>query len=238
MWQDDAFEEWRSRLQDSQTPGIKRLVQSLDHRAQVSWLRRLVRDRQPVASGVAGWLSRMDTRVWTAVPGDDWELVENHEQVLLAYPQYMGSDPLAMCAMAAVWAGDDDQRWDKAGALIGPLTILGAMEGRWSKSAWANRLTSFRRAYGHYLDSWNVEASVGTDDREVSWHEVPQYAEYRQQLEFGVVPHEVGGTGIKSEIAVLLALYGTPDRDRPMMAGLVYKAMEGLWMSETWRGVM
>lgn len=75
----------------------------------------------------------------------------------------------------------------------------------------------------------------GHDQRGLAWPQVPEYGMYREQLAFGVVPHQINGDGIDSEVAVLLALHEVPDAERKMMAGLSFKALEGRWLIDAWQ---
>lgn len=243
VWQDRAFEEWCSRLAATAPSEAAVLIQELEIGERVKWLRRLAAQDHPVALGVAGWLSRMDSRPWIAVPGDHWELVESGGAVLASYPEHLGPDPLAMCGLAALWAGDEAQRWDRVLSLLGAAVMLAAAEGRLSTPGLANRLQSFQHAYASCLDQWHFgehwleDRRPGGQDVSMDWPPLPDYAAYREQLAFGVVPHEAGGQGILSEVAVLVALREMDDGARPMMAGLAYKALEGLWMIQAWQKV-
>ncbi len=238
MWQDSAFAEWRAKLETHCPSVVLALLGDLPPVDQVFWLRCCERDAHPVAVGMSRWLSRMDSRPWVVVPGDSWTMMEGDEGVLVAYPEFLGWDPLAMCAVSVLWAGTDQARWNTVASLLGPVAVLGALQGQLESDGLKAHWKSFSNAYGSFLDSWRLSQSVASgQDVAVSWRHVPDYAEYRKQLEYGVVPHEAGGEGIVDETAVLLALYQTADASRPMMAGLAYKALEGLWMIKAWRGV-
>ncbi len=240
MWQDEAFKEWRERLKALVPPQALSLLGGLEPTDQVSWLRRLNRNAHPVAEGISGWLSQLDSRSWMVVPGDSWDMIDNDQVVLFAYPEYLGSDPLAMCAIASVWAGTRGERWDAAARLLGPILILGAQEGRWSPSYFPEKISAFGRAYAAYLPQWGlpVPANLDANDGgEACWAPVPNYTPYQEQLNFGVVPHEVAGEGISGEVAVLLALYGTPDESRSRLAGMAYRAIEGFWLKQAFREV-
>lgn len=239
MWQDQAFKEWRERLKASVPLKALNLIGGLDPTDQVSWLRRLNRHAHPVADGIGGWLSKLDSRPWKVTPGDSWEMVEDDQVVLFAYPEYLGSDPLAMCAMASVWAGTAGERWAAAARLLGPILILGAKEGQWSPRHFPEIMGAFGRAYASYLSQWGlpIPGDQEGNDWEACWAPVPDYHQYQEQLNFGVVPHEVAGAGIRGEVAVLLALYETSDDSRSRLAGLAYRAIEGFWLQKAFREV-
>lgn len=238
VWQDSAFSEWRAKLEAHCPSAILDLIEDLPRQDQVFWLRCCEREAHPVALGMARWLSRMDSRLWAVVPGDGWAMVESDDVVLAVYPEFLGWDPLAMCALSALWAGNNEDRWNTVASLLGPVAALGALEGQLDSEGLKARWESFKGVYGSFLEEWYLEAFSGSDPQLAApWSQVPDYAEYREQLEYGVVPHEVGGQGIVDETAVLLALYQMPDSTRPMMAGLAYKALEGLWMMNAWRRV-
>ncbi len=238
MWQNAAWDEWRSRLQSQLDARAQELLPNLPLSQHLRWLRILARQSHPVAEGIAKWLSGMDSREWIVRPGDEWNSIEDYRVIFIAYPEYLGWDPLAMCAMAALWAQDHGDRWAMLAKQLGPLAILGAMQGQYASPALSLYDGSFRRAYGPWLKAWKFreETPHSGDNASLPWAPVPDYAAYSQQLVYGVVPHEVRGQSVSSEVAVLLALGEVPDGERSMMAGLAYKALEGLWMSQAWQG--
>lgn len=237
MWQDAAFADWRSRLRDQVPEAARSTVDSLAAERQVVWLRRLAEVPHPVAAGIGRWISQLDDRPWTAAPADHWDLVEDSRSVVLAYPQYLGWDPLAMCGLGVIWAGVHDSRWQKLANFLGPAALLGAIEGRIDGFGVDEHFPSFRKAYADFLESWDLPPESVRSSDDLIWPAVPDYTQYQEQLAFGVVPHEVGGAGITSEVAVLLALRHTSWEARALMAGLAYKALEGLWMLGAWRRV-
>lgn len=237
MWQEAAFAEWRERLEERLPDAAGLLVDTFDQSAAVHWLRRMNRDAHPVAAGIGHWLSSLDTRPWLVAPADDWDIAEGADTVLVAYPEYLGWDPLAMCGIGAVWAGAHGPRWHRLVDRLGPVSLLGAREGRVDYHLWEQYLSSFGRAYRPYLERWYMRPEVESGDDTIIWPAVPHYQDYREQLIFGVVPHEPGGEGVHGETAVLLALSEMADDARSMMAGLAYKALEGLWLTEAWRKV-
>lgn len=236
MWQDDAFLEWREKLEERLDPAYRAVIQALEPSRQIQWLRGLGRTPHPVAQGIAQWLSAQDSRGWTAVAADGWDLAESERLVLLAYPEHLGHDPLAMCAMGALWAQDDPDRWSRLVSFLGPVVVLGAKEGGWDSQALADRLPGFVRAYPEAFRDWGIEIPLHAEDRDENWPALPDYRSYQEQLRFGVVPHEPGGEGIQSENAVLLALAMMPDTHRALAAGLSYKALEGRWLLQAWQG--
>jgi len=243
VWQETAFRLWLDRIKATTDVPTQHLLEGLSIEQQVGWLRRLERLAHPVADGMAGWLSGMvDSRRWRAVAGDGWDIADDDTMVLISYPEYLAWDPLAMCAMGALWAGKDSIRWSRVVEFLGPVVILGASAGELISGAVLSRLATFQSYYSQYNERWQLGVIDQKWQRPNSaesiyepWGEVPDYEDYREQLAFGVVPHEVPGSAIRSEIAALLALHEMPNRDRPMMAGLTYKALEGRWMMAAWQ---
>jgi hypothetical protein len=139
--------------------------------------------------------------------------------------------------MGALWAGCSAHRWQSLASFLGPVAMLGALEGRVDGPAIDDYLASCCDAYAPYLARWSINPVSNSAEDSVVWPEAPDYGNYQEQLTFGVVPHEVGGEGISSEAAVPIALSEMLEEARPTMAGLSYKALEGLWMAQVWQRV-
>jgi hypothetical protein len=207
---------------------------------KVAWLRYAQRSLHPVAMGVAEWLSQLlEAQPWFVFAGDGWTIREEPLAVLMSYPEYLGHDPLAMCALGALWAQGHAQRWARLVEKLGPLSVLGPWQGRFVTSEVSRRLNAFYEAYASLGDAWNFR-QMREDLRTIEppvveeWPRVPDYSAYREQLLYGVVPHEVGGRPVQSEVLVLLALLEVPDDTRHAAAPLAYKALESLWLTQAW----
>ncbi|NMP21290.1 hypothetical protein [Sulfobacillus harzensis] len=233
-WQNVAQQEWESRLAEHVEQGIRALLEPLPQAVRISWLRRLEHPAHPVAQGMARWLSMMDSRPWTVAPGDDWQVLEDNDGVLMSYPEALGFDPVAMSAFGALWADDRSERWQALVSRLGAMAIISAWEASIRSEGVLRRLQSFRSAYPALFDTLGAASGAG-QPLKVNWPALPDFSAYQQQLAYGVVPHEAGGHGVDNEIAVLLALHMVGDADRPLMAGLAYKALEGRWLWEAWQ---
>ncbi|MCY0878351.1 MAG: hypothetical protein OWU84_05370 [Firmicutes bacterium] len=240
MWQDQAWREWFQRFEKRLPREVSRALAAMPRNEQAAWLRHAERPLHPVAAGVAAWLSRLvEAKPWYVFAGDRWTIWERPPVVLMSYPEHLGQDPLAMCALGALWAQSDDQRWALLVERLGPLTILGPWQGQLESVEVSRRLDSFCEAYAAWDAAWNFrqlkeELKSAAPACAERWPPVPDYSAYREQLLYGVVPHEVSGRPIHGEWPVLLALLEVPDEARHVAAPLAYKALESLWLTQAW----
>jgi hypothetical protein len=241
QWQEDAFNAWVDDLQDKIALRVQPILAAMTRSEIVTWLPRFFLPREPVAEALAEWLIDDRDKRWWVVAADRWDRVETPEGGLIAYPAYLGWDPLAMAASGWVWADRDPRRVTRVGQKLGAAALLAALAGQLPQAWWGFDGQTYCEAYGSWLSQWRIARADGErEDPErcrvpVDWPPLPSYQHYLRQLEYGVVPHEAGNHMVGSEAAVLVALHQVDPKLRRQAAGLAFKALEGRWLMLAWR---
>ncbi|MDA8194997.1 MAG: hypothetical protein M0Z53_13505 [Thermaerobacter sp.] len=228
-WQDEAWATWdRSQVRFLAEDMVIGLASLAPHERR-KWILRAARPANPVATGMARWLSSGLEGLWWALPGVGWERAEVAGGTLLAYPEALGFDPLAMAGLGAVWADDDAERMAWMVQRLGGALIPAVDAGQIALGCEAALRQEYHAVYaGREHDAGTVR---------YVWPPWPLQADgYREQLLYGVVPHDAGGQSPQNPTAVLLALHDVPDEQRRQSAGLAYKAIEGCWLTRLWAG--
>lgn len=237
-WQESAWSEWFDKMERPLSPAVRAMVSGLERGTRAEWLLRLRRPASPVASTLADWLAGSADRRWVLVPWLRWDRVETDAGTLVAYPEPLGGDPLAMAGAALVVSGFEPERLVRVVERLGAAVLPAAAAAGLGEAAvlWPG----YARAYaGHWrqLDGDRLQRLFdrGTGSSwSFDWPAVPAFETYRDQLEAGVVPHDPDGRSPADRVAVLLALHGMRGAARLETAGLAYKALEGAWLAEAW----
>ncbi|MCL6563477.1 MAG: hypothetical protein K6U87_10755 [Firmicutes bacterium] len=196
---------------------------------------------------VAEWLLEPEKLAWWVISGLEWDRGEGEAGLLLAYPEPLGADPVAMGYLGWVAAGSDAGRRRRVAERLGPvfgLSLYCAGAASPEVRPWLGSwVSSYREACeAHGLDAvaewawrWAGEERL---EREVAWPTVPPQAqEYRQHLLMGLAPHDPGGLSPADPVAVLWALSTVEEAQRPAAAALCTKALEGRRLSLLWGGL-
>lgn len=243
-WQDRAWQKWLDAEGQGLPPEVSRGLNALGRKERLWWLWRWRKGPSPVARGMARWLrDALDSLFWV-VPGDAWDRLEWEEGTLLAYPEPLGWDPLAMASLGPLWAQDHRERMARVVEVLGAATVPALWAGQY-ESPWGGLLwSSYRKCYGIFSEEMAMDVMApwfkGPDDAsgfdgQWPWPEMPaDVGEYRAQLEYGLVPHDPYGKSPKNPVAVLVAFHQTDAQRRESLAGLTYKALEGGWLIKQW----
>lgn len=203
---------------------------------------------RPLNSSVVGpvgeWLRDEEDKRWVLAAGTRWEREELGASVLIAFPDALSEDPLAMAVMGLVRWARSQQQLVQMVERLGPVLVPAIFAGQWEHDEVFACFPSWLATYGDRAEheglgeavSWAKSRVGATGSPRVNWSPWPgSVAEYREQLEMGIVPHQVGGQSPLDAHAVLLALSAISDARRPMAAGLCGKALLGRALGARWR---
>lgn len=196
---------------------------------------------------VAEWLLEPEHLAWWVISGLEWDRGEGQAGLVLAYPEPLGADPVAMGYLGWVAAGADAARRRRVAERLGPVfgvSLYSAgvkhQEVRPWLGSWVSRYREVCQASGlsavaDWAWQWAGDEKL---EWEVAWPPVPPRAqEYRQHLLLGLAPHDPGGLSPADPVAVLWALSTVEDAQRPAAAALCTKALEGRRLSLLWGGL-
>ncbi len=235
-WQENAWKVWRAEMLAPHSVPMQKALEALAPEQQDLWLWRF---KSPVAWGamtMAEWI-KPEGASWHLVPDLHWDMAETPHGVLIAYPDALGRDPLAMAAMGLLWAGAHPGRLAHVISRLGPGALWaasdGGLTGPWPRGLWLQAqgmmgedgVLKFLEAH---RAGWDL-------DEPLMWGAMPLYAPYLEQLMAGVVPHDAGGVSPQDVPAVLAALHFVPPDIRAGASVLTLKAVDGWLMTKTWR---
>lgn len=196
---------------------------------------------------VAEWLLEPESSAWWVISGLEWDRGEGEAGLLLAYPEPLGADPVAMGYLGWVAAGTDPDRRRRVAERLGPVFGVSLYSAGVTSQAvrpwlgsWVLRYREACQANGlGAVADWAWQcAGEEKLEGELAWPPVPPQAhEYRQHLRLGLAPHDPGGLSPADPVAVLWALSTVEDGQRPAAAALCTKALEGRRLSLLWGGL-
>ena len=243
QWNAEAYRVWLElRMRRNLDPVSRTALEQLSLVSASPWLVRMERPTSPVAETMAAWCLKGAPRPWRICPGLDWDWQSTESAVLLAYPEPLAEDPLAMGGLAVFWAladGEIEFAVRALGAALLPAVYYSGIWDRKLKPVMGQWLAHYREpAQALGLDdvlAWADEAAEDDAGREVEWPDWPFRASaYGEQLRRGLVPHESRGRSPKDVAAVLLGLASVPPDQRRTAAQLAYKAIMGTALSADW----
>lgn len=233
-WQKAAWAAWYDKSLKNVPLEFHRAIQALEPLDRSRWLRRFLRPASPVALEMIKWLNMPAV---CAVPGSCWDKAETSFGILIAYPEALDWDPLAMAAIAVLWAGHHPDRTERIVEHLGAALVPSLLAGELPTSEHAGLMASYRDAYrdrAEWVDKMFDVRPVGNAPFSLTWPALPDFEHYCDQLAYGVVPHEGAGQSPMDVVAVLLALHASPDQNRTQAAGLAFKAIEGRRLFLQW----
>lgn len=239
-WHEIAWKNWREEITGALPAPVREAVGALDETVRTAWIARLQAPVLPCARTMAH-VVRGGSKPWILVPGLSWDIAENERAVFIAYPEAYGNDPLAMAAAGLVWAQSDPGRMQQVIAKIGAAALWAAWEGQFAGPLAASLWREFVGAYGEdqvdgpTREFFSRQPSVPGEPHHFAWGDFPDYRTYYEQLVYGVVPHDPGGSSPRDIPAVLTALHFVPQDLRRTAAQLAFKAVEGQLLSRAWR---
>lgn len=244
------WRDWCQTQLSAQPLWLRRQVAALPEPDRFRWVMRLRNPRSPWLDVVLERFGRW-REAWVVVSGLVWEVAETETVTFLCYPEALGSDPLALMGIGLVWAAGHERRERMVAERLGPLLAPAALAAQgppWAAAWWA----AYRQAYGgvlaggvwpaveRWLSEQGADRAEATTVPTVRWRPWPaQVDRYREQLAFGMVPHEPGGAPPADADAVLLAGLALRQAEGAAAGGatmaLVGKALEAVSLYARWR---
>ncbi|WP_053960211.1 hypothetical protein [Sulfobacillus thermosulfidooxidans] len=242
-WHEIAWQKWQDDMTSGLPENVRHALEEMDGSSRAKWIARLRHNITPCAKIMAQYLKTGD-KPWVIAPGLQWDIVETAHMVFIAYPEYLGEDPLAMAAIGLLWASSDVTRIEAIVKKLGPTALYACYEGQLPSSLhtlfgvlWQNYIQNFgldeiRSEVRQFFSQVTV---TETPFVTISLGSMPAYAMYLEELTYGVVPHETSGESPKDVPAVLTALHYVPAAERPGAALLAFKAIEGRILTDQWQ---
>ncbi len=243
-WHEIAWRKWHDEGGRGLPENLVKALGSLTQAQQAIWLLRFSRPLSPCAKAIVEYL-KPDQSHWYVAPSLEWDIMENDDDVLIAYPDPWGEDPLAMAAIGLIWAGNARPRLEFMAQKLGTAAILACYEGQlpytldipysllWQSYVHKFGLEGITPAVQQFFTQ--APSSAVADAGFIDWGTRPSYEVYLDELNHGVVPHETSGESPESISSVLQALHYVPGPLRQGAALLAYKAIEGRILTDLWR---
>lgn len=242
-WHEIAWQKWQDEMTSGLSEDIRQALEEMDGPSRAQWIARLRQSISPCAKIMAQYLKTGD-KPWVIAPGLQWDIVETRHMIFMAYPEYLGEDPLAMAAIGLLWAASDVERIEAIVKKLGPAALYACYEGQLPSSLeslfgvlWHNYIQNFGldgiRSEVRQFFSQASGADVPVTN--IALAPMPGYAMYLEELNYGVVPHETSGESPKDIPAVLVALHYVPAPMRKGAALLAFKAIEGRILTDQWQ---
>lgn len=241
-WQDLAWNAWRDERVGHLSASLRKMYGQFAPDMVDVWLKRMDSGSRPTgASAIKRWLSQLSGGLVAFLGDLQWDIAETSTGVLIAYPEPLGGDPLAMCGAVLLWVGNDVGRMGMAVNLIGAALVPALFSAKWEGPLNGALWESWIRGYHSHLTLLRADAMASWfESRSVvnakwQWPTLPDFMEYTEQLRYGVVPHDRDGQSPRDPVAVLLALHQFEGEERLKIAGLAHKAIEGRLLADLWQ---
>lgn len=233
---DTYWREWTRQALVGR-PGAYSELEELPEAERPKWVMRLSRPVSPLLPVILDWWRPL-AEGWTVVPGLRWDRAATARGSFLCYPEALGSHALALLGLGwcAVQGAPSQERAaaQRLGALLAPMAHVAGLPVR------ASILAGYYEAYAEHLtdSGWELirawAAGVDAVPEAMDWPDWPEAsAAYREQLQWGIVPHESGGGAPLSPESVLLAWIGSAQPRQSL--SLVGKAIESWHIERRWR---